>query len=202
VKDSNTFQFILVDGLSGAKVNTIASKLARGVRSSAANTCDSDALIETTTARRWRTALACFEYLGGLVLAIAWLRSSSAHLANPYFFLSSVYRYELVGPTMGRVIAMILPFLQLFLAICLIGRMFVGGALLLSTLLFATFLTVQISAISRGLKIACGCFGAISSDQIGTASILMVSTLLLIALLCLGCNLFLGVPPNGNSSQE
>ena len=65
-----------------------------------------------------------------IALAFAWLRSAAAHATNPYFFLSSVYNYKLVGPVSGRFIATVLPSVQLALALCLVMRVCVGGALL------------------------------------------------------------------------
>lgn len=139
-----------------------------------------------------RSLLRLVDYVGGIALAIVWLRSSAAHLANPYYFLSSVYQYELVGVQAGRIVAMTLPFLQLVLAVCLIGRVFAGGALLVSSLLLATFAGVQASAIVRDLGISCGCFGASSSSAtIGTSSISTVLLLWLLATVCCACHVAL-----------
>ena len=75
-----------------------------------------------------------YQIAAGLVLAVFWLRSGLAHMANPYYFLSSVYSYELVGPALGQAAAMVLPVLQLVLAVCLVTRQIVGGALFSSVL--------------------------------------------------------------------
>ena len=130
------------------------------------------------------------DYLGGFALAIVWLRSGAAHLANPYYFLFSIYQYQLVGPATGRVLAMTLPFIQLVIAVCLIGRVFVGGALLVSGILFGLFAAAQIWASVNELGISCGCFGT-SSSPIGIASISTALILFLLATACCVCHVAL-----------
>ena len=62
-----------------------------------------------------------FEIFDGIVswvLGIVLVISAIPHLGNPYFFLGSVYAYQMVSPNMGQFTVMILPVLQLFLAVC------------------------------------------------------------------------------------
>ncbi|MHC4739886.1 MAG: MauE/DoxX family redox-associated membrane protein [Planctomycetota bacterium] len=60
-------------------------------------------------------------------------------MRQPYDFLSSVYSYELVGPRLGMFVVMILPGLELLVGICLVGGIFIGGALLTSAAMAAMF---------------------------------------------------------------
>jgi hypothetical protein len=62
------------------------------------------------------------ERLLALGLALLLLRSAFAHLGNPYYFLSSVYSYELTGIATGLWIALILPFQQMVAAVCLLAN--------------------------------------------------------------------------------
>ena len=133
--------------------------------------------------RRWlRGLMLAGELAAGIVLALFWLRSALAHVTNPYYFLSSVYSYEIVGPSLGVTAAMTLPALQLVLAASLLARRFVGGALLISSLLLCVFVAVQASALARGLNIACGCFGAAGRQPLGGESLATTSLLLVCAL--------------------
>jgi len=125
--------------------------------------------------------IGAYQLSASLVLASFWLRSSLAHLANPYYFLSSIYQYELVGPTVAAFLAMALPSLQLLLAACLVVRIFVGGALFSSSALLAVFASVQGSAWVRGLQIGCGCFGASEQQEVGGATLFTVSALFVLA---------------------
>ncbi len=143
----------------------------------------------------WRASMAqlcrCAERIACLVVGIGFLASSVPHLTNPYHFLASVYSYELVGPGMGKVVAMVLPHVQLVTAVCLIGNIFVRRALATSCGMLAVFVGAQLSSVVRGQEITCGCFGPNYSSRIGFGSILLVSFLLSAAiagLICCGVN--------------
>lgn len=100
-----------------------------------------------------------FPFVVRIALGCLFIYGSLAKIRQPYDFLSSVYEYELVGPTLGLFIAMTLPWLELFTGICLVGGIFISGALLTSIAMGAMFTCVIVSAIHRGLDISCGCFG-------------------------------------------
>jgi len=139
---------------------------------------------EVPVQKQRRPVKIVLQYVGCIVVAVVWLQSSSAHLANSFYFLSSVYQYELVGSAVGKLTAMVLPILQLLLAVCLVGRLFVDGALLLSTALLTLFLAVQVSAFARDINVSCGCFGATLSEPIGATSILNAGILLVVSIAC------------------
>ena len=101
-----------------------------------------------------------FTLLIRLSLGCLFLWSSLPKIRQPYDFLSSVYNYELVGPKLGMLVAVILPWLELLVGLCLLGGIFVGGALLLSIGMAIMFTFTTSFALYRGLKISCGCFGA------------------------------------------
>lgn len=108
----------------------------------------------------------------GLALGVAMLllRSSFAHLGNPYYFLSSVYSYQIVGIETGRWFAVLFPFVQLTTAILLLTRWWAFEGYVAATVMFIGFIAVQLSAMARDLDIACGCFGS-SSTKVGLESL-------------------------------
>ena len=59
---------------------------------------------------------------------------------------------------MGVLVAMVLPWAELFAGVCLVGGVFVGGALLASMGVGVLFMFVLGSALYRHLDISCGCF--------------------------------------------
>lgn len=111
--------------------------------------------------------------LGGLFLV-----SSLSKIRQPYDFLSNVYGYELAGPKLGMLAAMVLPWLELILGVCLIGSIFVGGALFVCFILTCFFTFVQASALHRGLDISCGCFSGSGSGLIDYTTLIRSSLLL------------------------
>ena len=123
----------------------------------------------------------------GLGCLLVW--SSLPKIRFPYEFLSSVYEYELLGPKLGMLTAMILPWVELLLGLCLIAGVFVSGAMLTCAGIMTMFVYVVASALNRGLTITCGCFGAYSKEFITYWT--LTRTLLLLALSIVGYILLL-----------
>jgi hypothetical protein len=128
-----------------------------------------------------RTPAAAFTFVVRLVLGSLFLYSALPKTRQPYDFLSSVYSYELVGPTLGLLVAMTLPWMELLVGICLVGGVFVGGALLSSAGLAAMFTFVLTYALYHGLDISCGCFSASGGDQISYLTLLRAVVILLVS---------------------
>ncbi|MBC7077844.1 MAG: hypothetical protein H5T92_06015 [Synergistales bacterium] len=152
------------------------SKLARGVIRSR------DSSVSSPSIGGLRSLAIHLRSVSAIVVGLVFLARSVPYLKNPYLFLGSVYAYGLVGPRFGEVVAIILPYLQLVTAICLLGRILFGGALLTSCLLLSTFFAVQLSAFVRGLKISCGCFGPVHSYQVGASSLFWLTILLIVSI--------------------
>ena len=118
-----------------------------------------------------------------IVLGCIFLLSSIPKIQHSYDFLSNIYGYELVGAKTGMMVAMILPWLELLLGICLVGGVFISGALLVSLVLSIIFCYVQISVIQRGLLINCGCFGFSSKSTIDYSTVIRTFLILIISFL-------------------
>ena len=122
------------------------------------------------------------------------LWSALPKIRQPYDFLSSVYSYELVGPKLGLLVAMTLPWMELLVGICLVGGIFVGGALLASVGMGAMFAFVLASALHRSLDISCGCFGASTGDKISYITLIRAGAILLVSIAAYLATIFL--PPS------
>jgi uncharacterized membrane protein YphA (DoxX/SURF4 family) len=106
-----------------------------------------------------------------LGLGIILLYSGLMKARHPYQFLSNVYDYELVGPELGKVIAIGLPSLEVLIGGCLLSGVSVAGALAGSMLLGAIFTFATASSLYRGLNIACGCFGASDMEAVSASTV-------------------------------
>ncbi|MHC4645406.1 MAG: MauE/DoxX family redox-associated membrane protein [Planctomycetota bacterium] len=122
--------------------------------------------------------LRAFLFVVRVALGCLFIYSSLPKIRQPYDFLSNVYEYEIVGPKLGLLVAMMLPWLELLAGICLVGGIFVSGALLVSAGMAAMFTFVIASALYRGLQISCGCFGA--HDEVINYSTLVRACLILL----------------------
>ena len=135
--------------------------------------------INTVLRQRLRSGFAVVVRLG---LGCLFLYSSLPKMRQPYDFLSSVYNYELVGPKLGVLIAMMLPWLELLVGVCLVGGIFVGGALLVSIAMGVMFTFVIASALYRGLNISCGCFSTSIAEQVGYTTLIRACGILLFSI--------------------
>ncbi len=107
-----------------------------------------------------------FLYVVRICLGCIFIYSSIPKIRQPYDFLSSVYGYELVGVKLGMFVTMVFPWVELFAGICLVGGIFVSGALLASSGMASIFTFVIGWALYMNLDISCGCFGSSSSELI------------------------------------
>ena len=111
-------------------------------------------------------------------------------LENSYYFLGSIYAYKLVEPGIGQMVAIVLPLLQLVVAVLLIGRVFIDVANLITMVLFGVFAVVQSFAYLGGFDISCGCFGLGHNSPIGWFSLSLVYCLLVFSVIRNGMLLF------------
>ncbi len=77
---------------------------------------------------------------------------------------------------------MTLPWAELLVGICLVGGIFVSGALLVSIAMAAMFIFVIASALYRGLTISCGCFSASGAEAIGYSTLIRACVILLFSI--------------------
>jgi uncharacterized membrane protein YphA (DoxX/SURF4 family) len=141
--------------------------------------------------RVFRKLFSGFSFIVRLGLGCLFLWSSLPKIRQPYDFLSSVYNYELVGPKLGALIAITLPWLELLVGVCLVGGIFVSGALLASIGMAAMFTFVLASALYRGLEISCGCFSASDAGAIGYSTLIRACVILLFTTIAYICLVFL-----------
>jgi len=134
----------------------------------------------------WLTCDALLSWGFGIVMLLA----AAPHLENSYYFLGSIYAYKLVEPGIGQMVAIVLPFLQLVIAVLLIGRVFIDAANFVAMILFGIFVGVQSFAYFGGFDISCGCFGPQNSAPISWSSLSLVYGLLTLSLIRNGIVLF------------
>jgi len=125
--------------------------------------------------------LSAFVLVVRLGLGFMFIASSVPKIRQPYAFLGSVYGYELVGPQMGVLVAMVLPWVELFAGVCLVGGVFVGGALLASMGMGAMFTFVLAWALWRHLDISCGCFSSSAAGKISYMTLIRAVAITLLS---------------------
>jgi putative oxidoreductase len=148
----------------------------------------------------WQRLPYAFTLVVRLALGCLFLWSSLPKIRQPYDFLSAVYSYELVGPKLGMLTAMALPWLELLVGICLVGGIFVSGALLATVAMAAMFTFVIASALYRGLEISCGCFKPSDPAIISYSTLLRAALILIFSIAAYTCLfIYRPSPPEQNS---
>jgi methylamine utilization protein MauE len=123
-------------------------------------------------------------WLAGLLVACALLTSAYAHLQNPYRFLEAIYGYRLLPRAVAELLAAVLPFLHITLALCLIAGYWLTAAFRIGTVLFLVYMLAQTSVLARQMRADCGCFGSSATSRpIGLGSVMLAAGILLCCLL-------------------
>jgi uncharacterized membrane protein YphA (DoxX/SURF4 family) len=147
----------------------------------------------TKPVSRKAAALYAVSVLAQIVIGCISLLSSVPKIRHPFDFLGNVYEYELVGPTLGVVVAATLPWLELVVGVCLLGRILVRPALLAAAAMTAVFIFAKTWALTHDLAISCGCFSA-SGDVVSVRSALESALLLVVCIAAYLCAFWTASP--------
>lgn len=98
------------------------------------------------------------------MLGAVFLLASYDKILHPQAFAQTVYNYQILPDGLVNLAAMILPWLELLLGVCLLGGVWLPGATAVSTALLALFIGALVYNQIRGLDIHCGCFSSESTD--------------------------------------
>jgi len=91
----------------------------------------------------------------GIILLVAGVLKA----LDPASFAIDIQNYRLLPWTWGVLLALYLPWVEIFCGAALLFHFAYRGALSIAALLFATFVIAYGSTRLRGLDVACGCFG-------------------------------------------
>ncbi len=112
-------------------------------------------------------------------LGLLFIVVSLEKIVEPAAFAQSIANYKIVGPPLTVVLATVLPWLELLCGFALLFGIFLRGSSLLLSGMLVVFTAGVISALLRGLDIACGCFTQDPSvGKIGWMKVLQNGTLL------------------------
>lgn len=104
--------------------------------------------------------------------AAVWIVAGAAKIPQIQAFQVLVQRYGMLPDVLSGPFSYVLPFLELAVGLYLALGLFVRGAALAGTVLFAVFLVAQASAMIRGISLDCGCFGTIAQTTVGPLTML------------------------------
>lgn len=101
-----------------------------------------------------------------LLLGAVFLFASYDKILHPAAFAQAVYNYQILPDAAVNLAALILPWLELMLGLCLIAGVWLPGTMIVSTGLLAVFIGTLVFNQMRGLDIYCGCFSTEATEGI------------------------------------
>lgn len=107
-----------------------------------------------------------------VAIGAVFLAAALPKLQDPEAFAKSVSNYHMVPVTVERVMALVLPPLELLVGVFLIVGIFDAGASLLAFAMMIVFTLAVGTALARGLDISCGCFDTQGGTKVGLGKIL------------------------------
>ena len=97
-------------------------------------------------------------YTARWILGLVFIYASFDKIRHPEAFAVMVNNYQLLPGELVNLTALVLPWLELILGICLITGWMMPGTVAISSLLLIIFMVILLYNMQRGLDISCGCF--------------------------------------------
>jgi uncharacterized membrane protein YphA (DoxX/SURF4 family) len=117
-----------------------------------------------------------------VMLGCIFIYASLYKIRHPDLFAKAVYNFQLTPEVAVNLVAIWMPWLELFGGALLVFGLWVRGSVLLLNGLLVLFLGALGISLARGLDIHCGCFGAQSGHSMSVVTLLRDSVFLLLGL--------------------
>jgi uncharacterized membrane protein YphA (DoxX/SURF4 family) len=93
-------------------------------------------------------------------IAAIFIYASAYKIPHPAAFAKDIYNYQILPDALINLTALVLPWLELLLGLCLLTGIWLPGAVITANGLLVLFLASFVFNLSRGLDVNCGCFGS------------------------------------------
>ena len=100
-----------------------------------------------------------------IILGAVFIYASIDKIQNPEIFSQNIDNFHFFPIFLNNMIALILPWIELFVGICLIMNIFISGASVITIALYMIFIIILSQAVLRGIDVHCGCF-KVNNDTI------------------------------------
>lgn len=141
-------------------------------------------------------ALQTVVFLFRVIIGIVFIYASFDKIAHVSDFARAIHNYKMLPSYIEALMAIALPWIELFAGVFLIiGYKVRGSAFIISLLLFV-FIVAVATALFRGLDISCGCFDTKEGAKIGMELLIRDFVMLLMT------SAILFLTPGQNSSRK
>ena len=93
-----------------------------------------------------------------VIVGIIFIFASIDKIQNPAIFSDIIDNYHATPVIFSNLIALIIPWIELIVGLCLIFGLFLAGSIFITSSLLAFFIIMLTQAILRGIDLHCGCF--------------------------------------------
>ncbi len=115
-------------------------------------------------------------------LGAVFIMASVPKILDPAGFSRNVFHYQILPGNLVNAVAILLPWVELFVGLFLIFGIWLRGAAFIAIASLIVFLAAMGSALARGLNIDCGCFKT-SGSPLGPERLVGDALLLIVAIL-------------------
>ena len=103
-------------------------------------------------------------FLARIILGFIFVYASFDKIVNPVEFSNAIDNYHITPVISNNIIALVIPWIEFVLGLCLIFGIFLDAAAIISIILLYWFIFIIAQAIFRGIDLHCGCFSLSEKD--------------------------------------
>ena len=96
-----------------------------------------------------------------IILGCIFIYASYDKILSPEEFSKLIENYHITPPSLNNFFALIVPWVEFVVGVCLLFGVFLDGAALLSMVLLIWFIFILSQALIRGINLECGCFNSL-----------------------------------------
>jgi len=130
--------------------------------------------------RKMKNGLGIVVLIARILIGGILIYSSLEKFIDPSGFASAINNYHIIPFGLENSLAIILPWIELIVGICLILGVFIDGAAFLVIIIMVIFISAITYAILSGYNIECGC-GLKPGEMVGVQKIIEDFTYLILA---------------------
>lgn len=121
--------------------------------------------------------------LARMALGIVFLVAAWDKIVDPMAFAKIIRNYQILPEVAVAGVALVLPWIEVVVGMCLITGFVARGAALSACLMMAVFLSAMAWAQHKGIATQCGCFTTKADDSISTVTFIRDGSIMALALL-------------------